>query len=65
MNLIKETKNKLSYYNNMKHDLEKFIKNMDKTKLSFEAVSHVNDELDRVNKNIRYFTGVLDILEVE
>ena len=60
MNLITETKNKLSWYETNLEDLKKCL---DKDFLTKDGIRHVKEEIKKVESNIEYYKGILKVLE--
>ncbi len=62
MNLISETKRRLEYLNKELDDLKEFCVT---TSIYGIAREHLNDEVSRTEKNIQYYSEVLEKLEDE
>ena len=59
MNLITETKYKLNY---QKNNLESLLET-DTSKLTKDARHYVEDEITKAKRNIKYYEGIIKVLE--
>ena len=60
MNLITETRNKLSYQIKQLEDLQNCLSD---GKLTKDAVLYINDEIAKAKRNIEYYKLILNKLE--
>ena len=60
MNLITETRNKLSYQIKQLEDLQNCLSD---DKLTKDAVRYINDEIAKAKRNIEYYKLILNKLE--
>ena len=59
MNLITETRYKLNY---QKNNLESLLET-DTSKLTKDARHYVEDEITKAKRNIKYYEGIIKVLE--
>ena len=59
MNLITETRYKLNY---QKNNLESLLET-DTSKLTKDARHYVEDEITKAKRNIKYYEGIMKLLE--
>ena len=60
MNLITETRNRLSYQIKQLEDLQNCLSD---DKLTKDAVHYINDEIAKAKRNIEYYKLILNKLE--
>lgn len=60
MNLISETKRRLDYLNKELEELKDFLH---VSSVSGIAKEHLNDEVSRTERNIQYYSEILEKLE--
>ena len=61
MNLITETRYKLNY---QKNNLESLLET-DTSELTKDARHYVEDEITKAKRNIKYYEGIIKVLEGE
>ena len=60
MNLVTETRKKLSWHETNLEDLRKCL---EKDFLTKDGMHHVKEEIKKVESNIEYYKGILKVLE--
>ena len=60
MNLITETRNKLSYQIKQLEDLQNCLSD---GKLTKDAVHYINDEITKAKRNVEYYEEIIKVLE--
>lgn len=63
MNLIQETKGRLEYNKRLLDDTESFLNSTNVEKLSKECLQGINSDIDKFNRNIKYYEGIIKVLE--
>lgn len=63
MNLITETKGRLDYNKKLLEDLKNFLDTTNKDNLSKECIKGINGDIDKFNRNIEYYEGIMKVLE--
>ena len=63
MNLIQETKGRLEYNKRLLDDTESFLNSTNVEKLSKECLQGINSDIDKFNRNIKYYEGIVKVLE--
>jgi RecJ-like exonuclease len=64
LNLVTETKRRLDYLNKELDDLNNSL-NLNVFTISFLAKEHINNEIAKTEKNIQYYSEILEKLEDE
>ena len=62
--VIKATRNRLNYSKNCLGDINGFIE-LNKEVISNECKNFISSEMSRYEKNIEYYSAILEILESE
>jgi hypothetical protein len=63
MNLVTETKGRLDYNKKLLDDLKNFLDTTNKENLSKECLQGINNDIDKFNRNIKYYEGIIKVLE--
>ena len=63
MNLVTETKGRLDYNKKILDDLKNFLDTTNKENLSKECLEGINKDIDKFNRNIEYYEGIMKVLE--
>lgn len=63
MNLVTETKGRLDYNKKILDDLKNFLDTTNKENLSKECLQGINNDIDKFNRNIKYYEGIMKVLE--
>lgn len=63
MNLVTETKGRLDYNKKLLEDLKNFLDTTNKENLSKECLQGINNDIDKFNRNIKYYEGIMKVLE--
>lgn len=63
MNLVTETKGRLNYNKKLLDDLKNFLDTTNKENLSKECLQGINNDIDKFNRNIKYYEGIMKVLE--
>ncbi|MDB2158319.1 hypothetical protein PMX22_00795 [Clostridium butyricum] len=63
MNLVTETKGRLDYNKKILDDLKNFLDTTNKENLSKECLQGINNDIDKFNRNIKYYEGIIKVLE--
>ncbi|WP_455794669.1 hypothetical protein [Clostridium butyricum] len=63
MNLVTETKGRLDYNKKLLDDLKNFLDTTNKENLSKECLQGINNDIDKFNRNIKYYEGIMKVLE--
>lgn len=63
MNLVTETKGRLDYNKKLLEDLKNFLDTTNKENLSKECLQGINNDIDKFNRNIKYYEGIIKVLE--
>lgn len=63
MNLLKETKGRLEYNKKLLNDFQEFLNTNDSKKLSKECLQGLYSDIDKYNRNIKYYEEIIKILE--
>ena len=63
MNLLKETKGRLEYNKKLLADLETFMNDTSTGKLSKDCLQGIRSDIDKFNRNIEYYEGIIKVLE--
>ena len=63
MNLVTETKGRLDYNKKILDDLKNFLDTTNKENLSKECLQGINNDIDKFNRNIKYYEGLIKVLE--
>lgn len=63
MNLVTETKGRLDYNKKLLDDLKDFLDTTNKENLSKECLQGINNDIDKFNRNIKYYEGIMKVLE--
>ncbi|MDF2881545.1 MAG: hypothetical protein K0R54_2102 [Clostridiaceae bacterium] len=61
MNLITETKRRLTYLNGELIDLQECLKE----RITKDCKHHIREQLEKTHKNIEYYSEVLKVLEIK
>lgn len=63
MNLLQETKGRLEYNKKLLADLENFLNTTNTDQLSKDCLKGVNGDIEKFNRNIEYYEGIIKVLE--
>ena len=63
IDLLKETKGRLEYNKRLLDDTESFLNSTNVEKLSKECLQGINSDIDKFNRNISYYEGIIKVLE--
>lgn len=63
MNLLQETKGRLEYNNKLLVNLENFLNTTDTVNLSKDCLKGIYSDVDKFNRNIEYYEGIIKVLE--
>lgn len=65
IDLLKESQGRLEYNKKLLADLENFMNETSIDKLSEECLHGIRSDIDKFNRNIKYYEGIIKVLEGE